>query len=316
LYNDPEISQAVHHDLHLQVGHLEPMSRKSSEKGDSMKFLVASNPGNLQLALGSSASATVEAEYGDAVVEGSLLTMAHHGPRAGQPAPCSYPNGCGEGVEVVGLSHFDLDTLGGCAALLGRKPEAPGFWELAEFVDLNGPHKLGQSGASEENIRRLHAFWAWSRSVRVFAPRDGSVLDVTDKVAEGIAVVERVLADDPELLAAGDASRKAEAELNSLSFVELSGGVLVRVAGQFVNHLYASPTGEVAEAVVAYTTTTGAVTISFADSPKGKTARELVQSLWGELAGGHAGIAGSPRERRMSLEDLTAAAKATRESLR
>ena len=69
--------------------------------------------------------------------------------------------------------------------LLGNKPEVSGFWELAEFVDLNGPHKLGQSGASEENLRRLYAFWAWSRNYRVLSPRDGSVLDVTDKGCGG-----------------------------------------------------------------------------------------------------------------------------------
>jgi hypothetical protein len=278
-------------------------------------FLMASNPTQLAAALDGKASATVEAEYGDGCVSGSVLTMAHHGPRAGQPAPCSYPNSSGEGVEVAGLSHFDLDTLGGCMALLGNKPEVAGFWELAEFIDLNGAHKLFQSGASEENIRRLNAFWAWSRNYRVFPNRDGSPSDVTDKVAEGVRIVERVLADDAELLAAGDVYAKAEGELNRSTFVEAKDGVLVRTSSQFVNHLYADPDGKANEAVVSYNTTTGAITVSFADAPKGKSAREIVQSLWGELAGGHAGIAGSPRDKRMGLNDLVAATDATRAAL-
>lgn len=280
------------------------------------KFMVSSNPSNLSAALVGLRSVTVEAEYGDAVVEGSVLTMAHHGPRTGQQCPCSYENGCVYDIQVVGLSHFDLDTLGGCAAILGRKPEAVSFWQLAEFVDLNGAHKLGQSGASEEDLRRLHAFWAWSEKTRVFAPRDGSVADITDKVVAGCEAVEQILGGDEEMLKAGD-ERKANGEkLNADSFVEAAGGVIARVAAGFVNHLYVDPQGNAQETVVAYTTTTGAITVSFADAPKGKSARDIVQSLWGELAGGHAGIAGSPRDRRMSLADFTAAVEATRAALR
>lgn len=281
----------------------------------TIRFLLSSNPASLAAALEGQASATVEAEYGDVTVMGSVLTMAHHGKNAGKPAPCSYPNSSGEGVEVGGLSNFDLDTLGGCMALLGNKPEVPGFWELSEFVDLNGPHKLAQSGASPENVRRLYAFWAWSRDFRMFPNRDGSVSDVTDKVIDGAKIVERVLADDAELLAAGDVYAKAEGELNKSSFVEAKDGVVARVSAQFTNHLYNAPDGKAHAAVVAYTTTTGAVTVSFADTPTGKNAREIVQSLWGELAGGHAGIAGSPRDRRMSLADFVAAVEATRAAL-
>lgn len=34
--------------------------------------------------------ATVEAEYGDDVVEGEILTLAHHGSRSNNPAPCTH----------------------------------------------------------------------------------------------------------------------------------------------------------------------------------------------------------------------------------
>lgn len=280
-----------------------------------IRFLLSSNPTSLTAALEGTASATVEAEYGDVTVVGSVLTMAHHGKNAGNPAPCSFGNECGEGVEVGGLSHFDLDTLGGCMALLGNKPEVMGFWELSEFVDLNGPHKLVQSGASHENIRRLYAFWAWSRGFRVFPNRDGSVSDVTNKVIEGSKIVERVLADDAELLAAGDAYAEAETELNKSSFIETKDGVVARASSQFVNHLYATPS-QPDKAVVSYNTLTGAITVSFADAPTGKNAREIVQGLWGSLAGGHAGIAGSPRDQRMSVADFAAAVEATRNALK
>lgn len=280
------------------------------------KFLLSSNPANLTVALEGTRSATVEAEYGDACVNGSVLTMAHHGPRAGQKAPCGYEKGCADGVEVVGLSHFDLDTLGGCAAILDRKPAGTKFWQLAEFIDLNGAHKLNEgiekTGAKPDDAAKLFAFWAWSRNFRVFPNRDGSVSDVTDKVIEGCNVLDKIMNGDADLMKDGAVYKDAEGKLNTDSFMEAKDGVVVRVSAQFTNHLYNAPDGTAHAAVVAYTTTTGAVTVSFADSPKGKTAREIVQSLWGDMAGGHAGIAGSPRDKRMGLNDLVAATEATR----
>lgn len=288
-------------------------------------FLISSNPANLTAALEGKQSATVEAEYGDACVEGSVLTMAHHGPRAGQKAPCSYENGCAEGVEVVGMSHYDLDILGGCASIIGRKPEAPGFWALAEFVDVNGAHKLREgvekTGASEDDVAKLYAYWAWSRNFRVFPPRDGSVADVTDKVLEGCDILEKILAGDEDLLATGQAYKATETKLNAESFVEYranddGSSVIVRVSAQFTNHLYTTPADEACDAVVAYNTVQGSVTVSFANTPQHTSAREIVQNLWSELAGGHAGIAGSPRETRMNLTDLVDAANAVRDALR
>lgn len=280
-----------------------------------IRFVLASNHINLANALEGKASATVEAEYGDITVAGSVLTMAHHGANAGNRAPCAYPNGCAKGIEVVGLSHFDLDTLGGCAAILGRKPETEIFWKLAEFVDLNGPHKLGESGASEEDIRRLHAFWAWSESNRVFANRDGSVSDVTDKVVEGIEVLKMIMNGDEQMLAAGDDFKAKGDKLNAESYLEFTEDVIVRVAPSFTNHLYVSPDGKVAMVVVGFNTLSGSITISFADAPKGVNARDIVQKLWGDEAGGHAGIAGSPRNQRMTLCDIEDAIKAVHDAL-
>lgn len=278
----------------------------------NIRFILSSNPQNLEVALNGSATATVEAEYGAVTVKGSVLTMAHHGVNAGNPAPCSYGNECGEGVEVVGLSHIDLDSLGGCAAILGAKPEAETFWKLAEFVDLNGAHKLqmgtDQIGATKQDVAMLYAFWAWSRGFRVSPNRDGSVSDVTDKVMEGCEILKKILSGDEQMIAAGVEFQKGEQKLNESSFVEGSCGVVIRVSPNFVNHLYADPHGKVHEVVVAFNTMNGSVTISFADAPTGDVnARTIVQKLWGDLAGGHAGIAGSPRDKRMQFIDIYSA---------
>jgi hypothetical protein len=276
-----------------------------------MRFLISNNAAALQTALAAfGRTATVEAEYGDVCVPGSALTLAHHGSRAANPAPCAAPNGCGDGIEAVGLSHLDLDALGGCIALLGRKPEVGSFWELAEFVDVRGPHRLAEAGASEENLARLHAFWAWSAEHLVFPPRNGGVLDITKEVEAAEAALNRILGGDADLLAAGAAFKAAGEALNAASLVEVVGDVLLRQHEGFVNHLYAAPDGAAAKAVVGFNPATGSVTVSFADTPPAGGAVKIVQELWGPLAGGHAGIAGSPRGEVLTLDDARKAVEA------
>ena len=259
-------------------------------------------------------TAAVEAEYGDSVVEGGAFTLAHHGSRSANPSPCLHEN-----VRpifqpaVVGLSHLDLDALGGVLAMYGMKPEAPSFWALAAFVDVEGPHRLGQSMASCEDLGRLYAYWAWSQKNRVQAPQDGSVLDVTCQVMEHGLAVCRVLGDDPEMLAAGQAFKEAEAALNEASYLVYSNGVVARKAAQFVNHLYVMPNcaGDTAKACVALNTVTQAITVSFAGPPPAGGAIAIVQGLWGDAAGGREAIGGSPRGRKMSEHDMWEAVAAT-----
>jgi hypothetical protein len=296
---------------------------------DTPSFILSSNPETLREALAAFPfTVTVEAEYGEILVEGTLATLAHHGPRAGQPAPCSYPNGfVVDLVQLVGLSHVDLDSLGGCMAIIGVKPPAPDFWRVAEFVDLNGIHRISEANPTPETMEQLHAWYAWSENHRCYPPRD-DVADVTDWIEEAADVLTTILVPVPEIpgLPDRDASRAAlmaagadfaarEATLNQDSFVESRGPVLVRVASAFVNHLYASPEGQIGEAVVSLNPRTGAITVSFASPPTGVTAREIVQGLWGLEAGGHVGIAGSPRNRRMTMEALLAAVAATERAL-
>lgn len=268
------------------------------------KYVLSTNADVLADFISGIPSATVEAEYGDRCVSGSEVTLAHHGSRKANPCPCLRKNEKVQPLVVVGGSHFDLDFLGGALSLDGFKPESDTFWQLAAFVDVNGAHKLAQSGASPEDVRRLYAFWAWSQANRVLAPRDGSILDVTDKVMEGCKILERVLADDADLLAQGDAMREAEAHLNQSTFRELRHGVVVRVAEVFVNHLYLTPTGEVGKICVTLNTKTNGITVSLADPIEGVSAVKIVQELWGAEAGGHVGIAGSPRNQQMTKVDL------------
>lgn len=291
------------------------------------QIILSSNPDNLEKALAQfENTGTVEAEYGDRVVEGSLVTLAHHGPRKKNPCPCLQEN-CdfeqAEALEAIGLSHIDLDALGGVMALLGQKPSAPDFWDVAAYVDVHGPHKLVNWRPEESAYddaknqlawRQLHAFWAWSEKNRIYAPRDGSVEDVTEKVKVAFESIREILAGDPEMLKAGQEFADAERMLNNTSWVGQIGPVIVRRSESFVNHLYTDPIAQPQKAVTALNPKTGAVTISLAE-PCGISCREFVQKLWGPEAGGHDGIAGSPRNWQMTEADLYQAAHALCDAL-
>lgn len=270
------------------------------------RILLSSSPVSLRAALTAFArTATVEAEYGAELVTGSVATLAHHGERQGQLCPCLEENR-NVALDAIGISHVDLDTLGGIMALLGRKPDgyADSFWSVAAFVDCKGPHRLEECKPSRFDKDAINAFWAYSETSKVFAPRDGSVLDVTEKVTEMLNVIDQILDGDEELLAAGRvfaAKGEALARESLVETVEADFPILLRSSSQFVNHLYDSRGG----AVIAYNEKFASVTISFADGEGDACA--FVQGLWGPLAGGHKGIAGSPRGQKMTLEDARTA---------
>lgn len=276
-----------------------------------MKVILAPS---VDIAASISASITVEAEYGATVIKGSRYTAAHHQPvgspfagrhvvEGGRPSPCNDTNIPQANEEDTLLaSHLDLDSLGGLLrAIKGQNHplfSEVSFWNLAEFVDVTGPHKLHRSNANDVDIRRLYAWWVWAKTG---LPRitPGQATDVTDIVENACVVLTAIFEGDPLFLLLGDTFRSALDDLNARTFVRLEGDVIVRkavAAGDFCNHLYHTPTGESARAVASLNTATGSVTISLQDSDSETVScRDLLQTLWGMDAGGHKGIGGSPR---------------------
>lgn len=297
-----------------------------------MHFVMSSDPDRLKAAR---PVVTIEAEYGDRVVEGSALTLAHHGPRADNEPPCTAKMISGTladeicqdvfATRTIGMSHTDLDSVGGIlrvaechrdlkdphdvSKVRGWQLGEPGFWKLAAFVDTHGAHRLAEAGADDMSIQQLWAWWAWEETHPCYPKRDGSITDINDWIIEAVVALAQIFLVFGEPAAkqhfnAGERFRKTEEGLNRDSFVELtSEGVCVRVAPSFTNHLYATPEGP-AKVIVAYDTHKGMITISRESDAVDLNARKLVQNLWGPEAGGHDGIAGSPRNRRMTLVDL------------
>ena len=271
---------------------------------------------------------SIEAEYGSKVVKGTVYTAAHHQPTmAGLPAPC-----CDWDIPVVRrhvvlVSHMDLDTLGGCLRTEKRcqdlfHPQHEAFWNLAEYVDLNGPHMMGgyisRLGAEEHYQREracIYAYWAWAKT----QPRlqGDELLDVTQIVKKGAHALRKIFGGDPDLIEAGALFKKSEEELNRTSYDrhiypndDPRDQVILRRSDSFVNHIYNPPgQADVFGGVVSLNTESGAVTISLARPIEGVSCREVMQELFGPEAGGHDGIAGTPRGQRFTELDRDRAAE-------
>jgi hypothetical protein len=295
-----------------------------------MSFTVIHST-NHELLLSAEPHLTVEAEYGTTVIEGKAYTAAHHQPAGskyagdhvvtgGRPSPCvdkSIPVlDPGEGAWVIGISHLDLDTIGGILRALPAaadifSPAHDGFWALAAFLDVSGAHKMALAKAAEEDVERIYAWMAHSKQI----PRLplNVLTDATELVLGCLPVLRALLADDAELLEAGRAFQEEQRKLNEDSFsfmTEDDASIIVRVTPgprDFVNHLYGAPDGSLGVAVVAHNKHLGTITVSLESPIPGVSCRDVVQSLWGELAGGHAGIAGSPRGQVMDEFDVDTA---------
>lgn len=271
---------------------------------------------------------TVEAEYGSVVVVGRRYTAAHHQPLGSEfagthvggqrRAPCNdeYIPKLDAG-SVVLVSHLDLDTIGGVLRAADQLPNVESFWALAEFVDTKGPHMLNESGASEKDQEFLYAWWAWNaKQPRLGLDKIEHINGRTEAAGEMLTILltwGEFSSKRIEFIEEGRKFRQNEAELNAATYMNSEGSVIIRRAQserQFVNHLYTKPSGEVKKGVCTYNHFTGVVTISLAQPVVGVSCRDIVQSLWGPTAGGHDGIAGSPRGQVMTWDDAMVAAHA------
>ena len=261
------------------------------------------------------ADVTIEAEYGAVVISGKIYTAAHH--QAGmesRPAPCNDKDiPALEDNGVILVSHLDLDSIGGALRAMGVKTlfteDFQGFWDLAAFIDTNGPHKLAVSGASDLDQERLYAFWAWKEKV---VPRFDSTVthNVTAYVYQACDALAFIFSGDEAHLEAGHLMKARTDELNDATFERVFGKVIVRVTDDelgFCNHLYDTVSGDVCAAVAAYNKDGGTITISLADEIANVSCRDIMQNLFGNEAGGHLGIAGSPREQHMTYHEFTEA---------
>jgi hypothetical protein len=249
--------------------------------------------------------ATVEAEYGDNCVSGQKYTLAHHGSRSSNPAPCNWDveqMDCG----TILVSHLDLDSIGGILALEGQKIDDPEFWKAAEMIDVNGPHHIHDLPQKEQD--KLNAFYAWNETQP--RTRYAEVTDVTDIVKSNKLVLDKILDErNPEHDQMIENGRKWERnvieQVESKLIYEDNTVRVFDTDGVFCAGSYYSPSMDsIAKATVTYNEKFKAITVAFADGGKEIDATKIVQDLWGKDAGGRVGIAGSPRGQEMTKEQL------------
>lgn len=250
--------------------------------------------------------ASVEAEYGDEVVCGRLVTLAHHGPRCNNPAPCVAQVGKIDGGGTILVSHIDLDCLGGIMALMGIKPAAPDFWEGAAFVDVMGPHHIQELPKAVQDM--LNAYYAFTEAHR--SERVNTIVDITEAIEPHMSTIVCICGDDTPakaaLLRKGEEWRDRITQAVENCLVHENRNVRAfKTPGVFCAGAYYSPSiGAVAKATVTLNSKFGAITVAFEDGGRAHSAKALVQSLWGKEAGGRDGIAGSPRNWGKTGEEL------------
>lgn len=274
--------------------------------GEDQRVILAPS---YDIAKSINAEATVEAEYGDECLEGTMATLAHHGPRANNPAPCNTSDVPKlPPFATVVVSHIDLDTLGGIYALQGRKPEDDRFWEAAEMIDVKGVHHIHELDKDIQD--KLNAYYAYNYNHA--GERYSETVDVTKQVEDAYGVINDILdIDAPEhdmLIADGKEWAQArEAAVEAQLIYEDKNMRVFDSNGVFCAASYYSPKQDaLIPAIVTYNEKTKAVTLGFEDGGKQYNAMEIVRSVWGPEAGGRKGIAGSPRGVEMTKDDLHA----------
>lgn len=269
---------------------------KGNKNMNDIKILLAPTY-ELALKFDNNVEATVEAEYGDKCVNGKIYTLAHHGSRSANPAPCNtsvIPIKKG----TVLVSHIDLDTIGGCLALMGLKQVAKSFWQAVEYIDVNGAHHI--QDLSQENQDKLNAIYAWNASQNK-KEKTLSIADVTKDILLYKSIFDIILnKDNPqniEFIKQGkEWAKNRTKEVEDRLLFENEHIRVFQTDGIFCNASYYSPkTNKIKDCTIALNTHFNAVTLAFEDGGKKFNAQEIVQQLWGNEAGGRAGIAGSPR---------------------
>ena len=276
--------------------------RNKQKRGIDMNVLLVPT---WELAKQTLVHASVEMEYGTKVKEGLKVTLAHHVEKYKKELPP-----CVREVEVltkgstIGISHLDLDTVGGVLALMGKKPMDSAFWEVAGFIDENGPHHLHKY--SQKIQDQLNAYWAWSSTN--MPGYDKKIQDVTSLVLKHSEALHRIIEREPIIIKRGREWRekltmrveRALSYEDDLMRVFISNGV------KCTSCYYSEVMKKSVPLILEYNTHKKKITVSSND--KRFDAEQLLKSVFGDESGGKkngsGSIAGTPRNKVMNHKDF------------
>lgn len=184
----------------------------------------------------------------------------------------------------------------------GGKPQDDVFWEAAAYIDLNGPHRINNIGEREASM--MQAYWAWVQDNP--SPRYSEPADVTETINKSADAIKSIITQDKAMLKHSQEWAKQNQENTEKFLAREDENMRVFISGGvFCSANYWSPNMQTySKSTVVLNQKNGSITFGLEDNGKTISARETVQAFWGLEAGGHSGIAGSPRGMNLTEEDL------------
>lgn len=250
---------------------------------------------------------TVEAEYGDEVIEGQLGTLAHHGKRQSNPAPCNWPDVPQvNNKDYILISHIDLDTVGGILAAEGIKPVDKAFWDGAEYIDINGRHHMGKLSTNVQN--QLNAVYAWMAMNPVGPYRE--TIDVSQIIEDYCFGINSIINETGILhdlmIEFGKVWNAKQNRIREECLVrEFDSLRVFCTKGVSCAAAYYSPEkGRIIPATLTLDQVKHNITLAFEDGGKQHSAVQIMQEIFGDEAGGKDGIAGTPYGIDYNMRDL------------
>ena len=249
---------------------------------------------------------SVEAEYGSEVVQGTHFTMAHH-VKGWATAPSLCENDILGDIdmadeETILISHIDLDTICGIMSVIGAYDIDYFIKKGVNYVDCNGQHNLYSEEVSEEARRFILSYIGYASKFR--APHsEEKIVDVTEYIYK---LIEEFQA--PEFYELGkDLVESRTAAATNYIAGAIGNIVLLNQPAESIlfglNSEYRL-NGKEYDYVIVFNEKFKSITISSRLGSKGdKDMVSLMKTVFGEGAGGHFGIAGTPRGGVYNLAD-------------
>ncbi|HHU53198.1 MAG TPA: hypothetical protein GXZ43_03865 [Clostridiaceae bacterium] len=170
-----------------------------------------------------------------------------------------------------------MDTVGGCLALCGMKPQDNSFWEAAAFIDINGPHHLPK--ISQKLQDQLNAYFAWEKNQSW--PHFLKITDVTMLVKNASIILQEIINYNPNIQDPDSISQKL-IQCGQKWYSEIR--VKVEKALVYENEhfrvfkpstdiftassYYSSKFNRIVKATITYNTNTEVLTLAFEDGGK------------------------------------------------
>ena len=250
---------------------------------------------------------SVEAEYWDICIPWKKLTFAHHWSRSNNPAPCEQPNQTCEPWDIL-VSHIDLDTVWWIMAIEWEKNDSRDeeFWKAAAFIDVNWTHHMHEVPEKEQD--KLNAYFAWADKNEKI--RYGEITDVTSLVNNYKNAISIVLDDKnpwhAEMISEWKKWDKETTEKIEWKLISESDKIRTfKTDSVFCWAAYYSPTKwKIIPCTLSYNEKFKSITLAFWDKNPKYSACKIMQHIFWPEAWWREWIAGSPRWKEMTMEDL------------